>query len=374
MRTGRPKQPLVLTEEERECLQSLAHRARSQPLLARRARLVLGCAEGLDNKVVAKKLRCSLGMVAKWRARYLKMRLEGLYDEPRPGAPRKVGDEEIERVVIQTLESTPRGQTHWSTREMAKAAGLSRMTVSRIWHAFGLQPHRGDTFKLSPDPLLVEKVRDIAGLYMNPPDHALVLCVDEKSQIQALDRTQPLLPLQPGQVERGTHDYKRNGTTSLFAALDLKTSRVIGQFQRRHRSIEFRGFLDVIEAQVPLDLDVHLILDNYGTHKTALIRNWLAKRPRFHAHFTPTYGSWLNLVEQWFAELTNKRLRRGVFRSVKELQTAIREYIEVHNQDPKPFVWTRTADQILESIARYARRTIVLHPSTIKSRTTGTGD
>src|SRR4051794_22844314 len=229
MRTGRPKAPLTVTEEERERLQSLAHRGRSQPLLARRARVVLACAEGLDNKAVAKKIRCSLGMVGKWRARYLKTRLEGLYDEPRPGAPRKVGDEEVERVVVRTLESTPRGETHWSTRGMAKAAGLSRMTISRIWHAFGLQPHRTDSFKLSPDPQLIEKVRDIVGLYMNPPEHALVFCVDEKSQIQALDRTQPLLPMQPGQLERGTHDYKRNGTTSLFAALELGTNRVIGQ-------------------------------------------------------------------------------------------------------------------------------------------------
>src|SRR5579863_716901 len=374
MRTGRPKQPLLLTEEERERLQSLAHRSCSQPLLARRARVVLSCAEGLNNKTAANRLRCSLGMVVKWRARFLKTRLEGLYDEPRPGAPRKVSDEQVERVVIQTLESTPRGQTHWSTRELAKTTGLSRMTISRIWRAFGLQPHRSDTFKLSPDPLLIEKVRDIAGLYINPPEHALVLCVDEKSQIQALDRTQPLLPMQPGQLERGTHDYKRHGTTSLFAALDLKTSRVIGQFHRRHRSAEFRRFLDTIEAQVPADLDVHLILDNYGTHKTTVIRQWLLKRPRFHVHFTPTYGSWLNLVERWFAELTNKRIRRGVFRSVRELESAIREYIEVHNEAPKPFVWTRTADQILDSIARYAKRTHPARPSQLISRTTGTGD
>jgi transposase len=361
MRTGRPKQPLVLTEEEQDRLESLSHRARSQPALARRARVVLACAEGLDNKDVAKKLRCSLGMVGKWRSRFLHTRLEGLYDEPRPGAPRKIGDEEVEQVVIQTLESTPRGQTHWSTRELAKATGLSRMTISRIWHAFGLQPHRSETFKLSPDPLLLEKVRDIVGLYMNPPDHALVFCVDEKSQIQALDRTQPLLPMLPGQVERRTHDYKRHGTTSLFAALELHTSRVIGQTHRRHRSQEFRKFLDTIEAQVPHELDVHLILDNYATHKTATIRRWFAKRPRFHVHFTPTYGSWLNLVERWFAELTNKRIRRGVFRSVKELEIAIREYIEIHNGDPKPFVWTRTADQILDSIARFAQRTLRAH-------------
>jgi len=363
MRTGRPKRPLILSGDERDRLQSLAHRARSQSLLARRARVVLACAEGLDNQAVAKKVRCSKGMVGKWRGRFLKARLEGLYDEPRPGAPRKVTDDQVERVVIQTLESTPRGQTHWSTRGLAKATGLNRMTVSRIWHAFGLQPHRSETFKLSPDPQLVEKVRDIVGLYMNPPDHAMVLCIDEKSQIQALDRTQPLLPMRPGQPERGTHDYKRNGTTSLFAALEMKTSRVIGQLHRRHRSQEFRRFLDEIEAQVPSGLDVHLILDNYGTHKTAMIRNWLAKRPRFHLHFTPTYGSWINLVERWFAELTNKRIRRGVFRSVKELEDAIRDYIHVHNEEPRPFVWTRTADQILDSIARYAQRTVAGQPT-----------
>jgi len=363
MRTGRPRKPLILSEEERERLQSLAHRARSQSLLARRARVVLASADGLDNKSVARKLRVSLGMVGKWRSRFLESRLEGLYDEPRPGAPRKVSDSQVEEVIIQTLESTPRGETHWSTRGIAKATGLSRMTISRIWHAFGLQPHRTETFKLSPDPQLIEKVRDIVGLYMNPPDHALVFCVDEKSQIQALDRTQPLLPLRPGQLERGTHDYKRHGTTSLFAALELKTSHVIGQLHRRHRSREFREFLDVIEAQVPDALEVHIIVDNYGTHKTATIRKWFAKRPRFHVHFTPTYGSWINLVERWFAELTNKRLRRGVFRSVKELEAAIREYIAVHNEDPKPFVWTRTADQILASISRYAQRTAVAQPS-----------
>src|SRR3954464_15338252 len=301
MRTGRPKQPLTVTEEERDRLQSLAHRSRSQALLARRARVVLACAEGLDNKAVAKKLRCSLGMVGKWRTRFLKLRLEGLYDEPRPGAPRKVGDEKIEAVVIQTLESTPRGQTHWSTRELAKVSGLSRMTISRIWRAFGLQPHRTESFKLSPDPLLIENVRDIVGLYMNPPNHALVFCVDEKTQIQALDRTQPMLPMRPGQLERRTHDYKRHGTTSLFAALELKTSRIIGQLHRRHRSQEFRRFLDTIEANVPPHLDVHIVLDNYGTHKTEIIRKWFAKRPNFHMHFTPTSGSWINLVERWVA-------------------------------------------------------------------------
>jgi transposase len=357
MRTGRPKQALVLSEEERERLKSLSHRARSQPALARRARVVLACAEGLDNKSVAKKLRCSLGMVGKWRSRFLKTRLEGLYDEPRPGAPRKVTDDQVEQIIIQTLETTPRGQTHWSTRELAKATGFSRMTISRVWRAFGMQPHRTETFKLSPDPQLIEKVRDIVGLYMNPPDHAVVFCVDEKSQIQALDRTQPMLPMRPGQLERHTHDYKRHGTTSLFAALELKTSRVIGQLHRRHRSQEFRRFLDAIEANVPADLDVHIVLDNYGTHKTAIIRKWFAKRPRFHVHFTPTYGSWLNLVERWFAEITNKRIRRGVFRSVRELESAIRQYIDIHNEAPKPFIWTRTADEILASIARFAQRT-----------------
>src|SRR6266516_3260519 len=358
MRTGRPKQPLILTEEEQDRLQSLAHQARSQPLLARRARLVLACAEGLDNKTVARKVRASLGMVGKWRSRFLKARLEGLYNEPRPGAPRKVSDARVEQVVVQTLESTPRGETHWSTRGLAKATGLSRMTISRIWQAFGLQPHRTETFKLSPDPQLIEKVRDIVGLYMNPPDHAVVLCVDEKSQIQALDRTAPLLPLRPGQAERRTHDYKRHGTTSLFAALDTKTGKVIAETHRRQRSVEFRKFLDRVDASLPPDVDVHLIMDNYGTHKTPLIHAWLAKRPRFHVHFTPTYGSWLNLVERWFAELTMKQIRRGAHRSVTELERAIRDFLDVHNEEPKPFVWTKTADEILASIARFAQRTV----------------
>src|SRR6184192_2080081 len=350
MRTGRPKQPLILTEEEQDRLQSLAHQARSQPLLARRARLVLACAEGLDNKTVARKVRASLGMVGKWRSRFLKARLEGLYDEPRPGAPRKVSDARVEQVVIQTLESTPRGETHWSTRGLAKATGLSRMTISRIWRAFGLQPHRTDTFKLSPDPLLIEKVRDIVGLYMNPPDHALVFCVDEKSQIQALDRTQPLLPMRPGQPERRTHDYVRHGTTSLFAALEVVSGKIIGQCHRRHRAVEFRRFLDTIEAAVPADLDVHLILDNYATHKTPAIRRWLTKRPRYHLHFTPIGASWINLVERWFALLTQKQLRRAVHPSTRALETAILEYIAFSNIHPKPFVWTKTADDILASV------------------------
>jgi transposase len=288
MRTGRPKTPLVVSREERKTLDSLAHRSRTAPQLARRARIVLACADGLDNKVVAKKLRMTPQTVGRWRNRFVADRLDGLYDEPRPGTPRKITDAQVEAIVIRTLESKPRGATHWSVRTMAKASGLSRMTVSRVWKAFGLQPHRTETFKLSPDPLLIDKVRDVVGLYMNPPDHALVLCVDEKSQIQALDRTQPLLPMRPGQIERRTHDYRRHGTTSLFAALDVKTGKVLGQLHRRHRSVEFRRFLDAIEANVPADLDVHVIMDNYGTHKTAIIRNWFAKRPRFQIHFTPT--------------------------------------------------------------------------------------
>src|SRR3989475_4845662 len=287
MRTGRPKTPLVVSREERGTLDSLAHRSRTAPQLARRARIVLACAGGLDNKVVAKKLRMSPQTVGRWRRRFIANRLDGLYDEPRPGTPRKITDAQVEAIVIRTLESKPRGATQWSVRSMAKASGLSRMTVSRVWKAFGLQPHRTESFKLSPDPLLIDKVRDVVGLYMNPPDHALVLWVDEKSQIQALDRTQPLLPLRPGQLERRTHDYKRHGTTSLFTALELKTSRVIAQLHRRHRSSEFRQFLDVIEAHVPTGLEAHIIVDNYGTHKTAIIRKWFAKRPDFMSTSPP---------------------------------------------------------------------------------------
>jgi transposase len=363
MRTGRPKAKLIVTVQQRQTLELLARRARSAPQVARRARIVLACAEGLDNTRVARKLRVSPQSVGKWRGRFVRQGLEGLHDEPRPGAPRAIPDAHVEEVIVRTLEQTPRGATHWSTRTMAKASGLSRMTVSRIWRAFGLQPHRSATFKLSPDPLLIEKVRDIVGLYVNPPAHAVVVCVDEKSQIQALDRTQPLLPMRPGSVERRTHDYRRHGTTSLFAALEIKTGKVLGQTHRRHRSVEFRKFLDHVESSVPTDLDVHIVMDNYGTHKTALIRNWFAKRPRFHAHFTPTYGSWLNLVERWFAELTNKQIRRGTYRSVHELERAIREFIAAHNSDCQPFVWTKSADDILASIARFAQRTVDAHAS-----------
>ena len=373
MRTGRRKAAVILTDEERQRVESLAHRSRSAPFLARRARIILACADGHDGKVVARRLHVTPATVSKWRGRFVRDRLDGLYDEPRPGAPRTVTDEQIEPVIIRTLETTPRGATHWSVRDMAKAAGLSRMAVNRIWRAFGLQPHRSETFTLPKDPLLVEKVRDIVGLYLNPPEHAAVFCVDEKPQIQALDRTQPLLPMRPGQVERRTHDYDRHGTTTLFAALTAKTSEVITQFHQRHRSVQFREFLDLIDTQVPRHLDVHIIMDNYGTHKTPLIRNWFAKRPRFHVHFTPTYGSWMSLVERWFAELTNKQLRRGAYQSVPQLKVAIQAFIDAHQANPKPFVWTKTADQILASIARFAQRTFDVHAAQHMSRTTGTG-
>jgi transposase len=364
MRSGRPKAELVLSQEERETLEGLTRRRKTAAGLARRAAIVLACAEGNSNKTVAKRLQVASLTVGKWRARFVRDRLDGLLDEPRPGAPRRVTDKKVEDVVTQTLESTPKGATHWSTREMAKRAGLSNATVSRIWRAFGLQPHRAETFKLSPDPLLVDKVRDIVGLYMDPPDNAVVLCVDEKSQIQALDRTQPMLPLRPGQLERRTHDYKRHGTTSLFAALNVATGNVLGQTHRRHRSIEFRKFLDLIDDSVPRALQVHLIIDNYSTHKSPLIRNWLVKRPRFHVHFTPTYGSWINLVERWFALLTERQIKRGAHRSVPELEKAIHDFLEAHNEAPKPFVWTKSADAILASIARFAQRTTGIEQET----------
>lgn len=361
MRTGRPKPPLVLTALERRELESWAHRARSAPALARRARIVLASATGSDNRTVARRVRAAPATVGKWRQRFVGARLAGLLDEPRPGAPRQITDTQIEAVIVRTLESTPRGATHWSTRGMAQATGLSAMTISRVWRAFGLQPHRSETFKLSPDPLLIEKVRDIVGLYLNPPAHALVFCVDEKPQIQALDRTAPLLPLGPGQVERRTHDYQRHGTTSLYAALNVATGKVIGATYARQRSREFRRFLNRIEASVPAQLEIHIILDNSSTHKSPPIRRWFIKRPRFHLHFTPTYASWLNLVERWFAALTTQQLRRGVHRSVRELIAAIREFIDVHNATGKPFVWTKTADEILASIARFAQRTLQAH-------------
>jgi transposase len=358
MRKGRPLAPLFLTVEDRAQLVGWSKRPKTAQALAMRSRIVLMAADGLSNTVIASRLRTMQHTVSKWRRRYLQSGLDGLLDEPRPGTSHKLSDLDVERVLTLTLESTPADATHWSTRSLAKRVGLSRNSIHRIWQAFSLAPHRSETFKLSKDPLFIDKVRDIVGLYLAPPERALVLCVDEKSQIQALDRTAPLLPMRPGQIERRTHDYARHGTTSLFAALDTKTGELIGQTQRRHRSVEFRNFLDTIEKNVPADLDVHLILDNYGTHKTHLIRDWKAKRPRFHFHFTPTSASWLNLVERWFALLTEKQLRRGVHRSTHELESAIRTFIQHHNKDPKPFIWHKTADQILDSVARFCTRTL----------------
>ena len=358
MLKGRPLSPLSVAAEDRKQLICWSRRRTTAQALAMRARIVLLAADGWSNTAVAKQLSTTQHTVGKWRQRFLANGVDGLLDEQRPGTSRKLSDEDVERVLTLTLESRPADATHWSTRSLAQRTGLSRASIHRIWRAFSLAPHRSETFKLSRDPLFIDKVRDIVGLYLDPPDRALVLCVDEKSQIQALDRTAPLLPMRPGQIERRTHDYKRHGTTSLFAALDAKTGTIIGQTHRRHRSSEFRKFLDVIEKNVPAELEVHLILDNYGTHKTELIRSWMAKRPRFHLHFTPTSASWLNLVERWFAMLTEKQLRRGVHRSTRELEEAIRSYISQHNHNPKPLVWHKSADQILDSVARFCTRTL----------------
>jgi len=348
---------LTVTDQERETLERWARRPKTAQALARRATVVLGAAAGQSNTRLAREVRWTPQTVCKWRGRFLEQRLDGLLDEPRPGAPRRISDAAVERVLTLTLESAPADATHWSTRAMARRCGLSQSAVSRIWRAFALQPHRSEHFQLSKDPLFIEKVRDIVGLYLHPPERALVLCVDEKTQIQALDRTQPMLPMRPGQAERRTHDYARHGTTSLFAALDVASGQVIGELHRRHRAIEFRKFLDTIDAAVPDDLDVHLILDNYGTHKTPAIRRWLLRHPRFHVHFTPTSASWLSLVERWFAALTEKQLRRGTHRSTRQLEAAIRTYLAISNERPKPFVWTKSADEILATIARFCRRT-----------------
>lgn len=348
---------LVLSQAEREELVALTLRRKTGQALALRARIVLACAEEVANKVVARSQQVTPQTVGKWRSRYIEFRLDGLLDAPRTGAPRTIDDTRVDAVIAKTLESTPHDATHWSTRSMAREAGLSQTAVSRIWRAFGLQPHRQQSFKLSCDPMFVQKVRDIVGLYLDPPLKAMVLCVDEKSQIQALDRTQPLLPLAPGIPERRTHDYERHGTTTLFAALDIATGAVIGDLHRRHRSREFLQFLRTIEANVPDTLEIHLVMDNYGTHKTAAIKHWLARHPRFHVHFTPTSASWLNQVERWFATLTQKYIRRGTHRSTRQLEQAIRHYIKVNNDDPKPFVWSKTADDILASIERFCLRT-----------------
>jgi transposase len=351
----------VLSASEREALEAFRRRRKTAQALSLRAGIVLACADGLANGRVAGQLGVTRQTVGKWRNRFAADRLEGLSDEPRPGAPRKIGDDVVERVVTTTLEATPRGATHWSSRGMAKKLGLSHMTVARIWSAFGLQPHRSEKFKLSPDPLLVDKVRDIVGLYLDPPSNALVLCVDEKTQIQALDRTQPLLPMQPGQAERRTYDYRRHGTISLFAALNAATGTVITNTRRRHRAKEFRSFLDQIEGELPSDLEVHLVMDNLSTHKAPTVKRWFAQHPRFHVHFTPTYASWINQVERWFGLLEQRQIKRGSHRSVVELVNAINDFVAVSNENAQPFKWIKTADQILGSITRFAQRTIRAH-------------
>lgn len=350
--------PIEPTDDERELLESYLRRRKTARGLALRSQIVLLAADGLSNVAIAKRLQTNRGTVTKWRKRFAEQGIDGLHDEPRPGAPRTITDSDVERVVITTLESKPKGATHWSTREMAKHVGLSHSSIGRIWRAFGLAPHRSETFTLSNDPLLVEKVRDIVGLYLDPPEHALVLCVDEKSQIQALNRTQPLLPMMPGQSERRTNTYKRNGTTSLFAAFDTASGKIIGQCYRRHRATEFRRFLNKLEREVPDELDVHMVVDNFNTHKTTSIQRWFARHPRFHVHFTPTYSSWLNQVERWFGLLEQRQLKRGVHSNTQALETAIYEFIDAYNEDPKPFIWTKTANQILDSIKRYCQRTL----------------
>ena len=353
MLRGRPKPQLLVSPDDREHLVRWRRRRSTSNGLARRADIVLRCAEGVSNRDVAAQLQVSEATVGRWRQRYISRGLAGLLDEPRCGAPRRITDEQVEQLVVQTLETKPANATHWTTRTMAEASGLSDTSVLRIWHAFGLQPHRSETFKLSNDPQLVEKVRDIVGLYLHPPEAALGLCVDEKSQIQALDRTQPLLPMRPGIPERQTHDYHRHGTTTLFAALDIGSGKVIGDLHRRHRSSEFLSFLQRIDAEVPADLDVHLVLDNHGTHKTPSVHRWLLRHPRFQLHFTPTYSSWINQVERWFGLLTQRQIRRGSHHSVRALEDAIRVYLKATNDNPKPFTWVKTADQILASIARF---------------------
>jgi len=353
---GRPKAELVLTEEEQQTLTRWTRRRKSSQALALRARIVLACATGLSNKEVAARERVSQPTVGKWRSRFIEARLDGLVDDPRPGRPASIAAEQIEDVVVATLESTPKNATHWSRASMAARCGLSKSTIGRIWKAFELQPHRSEHFKLSNDPLFVSKVYDIVGLYLDPPESAVVLCVDEKSQIQALARSQPAFPMMPGMPEKRTHDYVRHGTSSLFAAFDIADGTVISAMHRRHRAIEFRKFLATIDAAVPDDLDIHLVCDNYGTHKAPTVQTWLDKRPRFHMHYTPTYSSWINQVERWFAELTRQLLQRGDHRSVQALERDIRAWIAARNDNPKPFVWTKTAEQILESLRRLMQR------------------
>src|SRR5665648_976747 len=356
-RTGRPKTELILSDEEREQLLRWSRRAKSSQALALRSRIVLGCGQGLDNKSVAEQARCSTNTVSKWRARFVQDRLDGLVDEPRPGRPPTITAERVEEVVVATLESTPKNATHWSRAKMAERSGLSKSTIGRIWKAFELKPHREDGFKLSNDPQFVEKVYDVVGLYLNPPEAAVVLCVDEKSQVQALARSQPALPMMPGMPEKRTHDYVRHGTTSLFAAFNTADGTVISSIHRRHQAVEFKKFLTKIEAQVPADLDVHLICDNYATHKHPSIQRWMQSHPRVHMHFTPTYSSWINQVERFFAYVTSDLLQRSDHRSVQALEADIRNWVKAWNNDPRPFIWTKSAEQILDSLARLLQRT-----------------
>jgi transposase len=356
MAIGRPTKPLNVTPEEKEKLTMLARRRKTAQALATRARIVLGCSDGLSNGEVAKQLRVTGATVCKWRERFRVDRLEGILDEPRPGAPRSITDEQVEEVITTTLESMPTNCTHWSTRLMAQKTGLSQSAIVRIWRAFGLQPHRVENFKFSKDPQFVEKVRDIVGLYLNPPDRAIVLCVDEKSQVQALNRTQPILPLAPGVPARQSHDYERHGVTSLFAAMDVASGVTISSCYRRHRHQEFLRFLTEIDANLPSAFDVHLVMDNYGTHKVAKVRTWLARHPRYHVHYSPTSGSWLNLVERLFAEVTERCVRRGSHTAVRSLEKAMLDYLDQRNKDPKPFVWTADADLILGKVARLSKR------------------
>lgn len=350
--------PIVLTAEERDILEAYVRRRKTARGLAVRSEIILLAADGLTNKDIAGRLRVTRSTVYCWRNRFSVERLDGLHDEPRPGAPRKISDKDVERVVVRTLENKPEGATHWSTRQMAKRMGISHSTVGRIWRAFGLAPHRTETFTLSNDPLFVEKVRDVVGLYLNPPERAVVLCVDEKSQIQALNRKQPVLPLMPGQPERQTHTYVRHGTTSLFAALNVANGKVIGECHRRHRGKEFLAFMNRLDKEIPAHLDVHVVMDNLSTHKTAQAQRWFARHPRFHVHFTPTYSSWLNQVERWFALLEQRQLKRGSHESTAQLVDAITTFIKVHNREAKPFVWVKSADQILESVRRFCTRTL----------------
>lgn len=372
---ARPRRPIELSETEREALDALSRRTTIDFRTGQRARIILLSAEGLQDDDVAERLSCGVSTVRKWRKQWFAEGLEGLSDAPRSGRPRSVDDEKVEEVIKLTLETTPKGETHWSTRSMARRAGISRCSINRIWRAFGLKPHRSETFQLSTDPFFVDKVRDVVGLYMDPPDNAVVLSVDEKSQIQALNRTQPVLPFRPGQLERGTPEYRRNGTTTLFAALDVATGTVLGKCYPRHRSTDFVKFLRHIDRSVDKNLEIHLVMDNYATHKAPPVKAFLSKRTRFHLHFTPTHASWLNQVECFFSILTRRALQRSSHHSVPELEKAIQEFLDAHNETPKPFVWTKSADEILDSLVRYCGAVLDTHgPERVDPRTSETWD